>query len=364
MSAALRIWFPVLLLTLSGCSMFEKPDKFESMPIRFSDLVGWESENHLEALASFNNSCPILAAKPRPETTGSHIQVSGFVWSTLCAAGLEASSSDLAAKSFFETYFTPYRIANNGNEKGLFTGYYEPLLYGSLKKQGDFKYPIYAAPKDLKNKKPYLTRAQIDKGALAGKGLELVWVDDPVMLFFMHIQGSGRIRLPDGHEFIVGYDDQNGQGYVTLGKIMADEGLIAKDNLNFFTIRQWLYDNPTKAFAMMARNPSYVFFKRQDNTQIIGSIAAPLTPRRSLAVDNRYIPYGLPLYLEATLPPMDNQPAQPFQQIVIAQDTGGAIKKPVRGDVFFGHGPEAEFLAGYMKQQGRYALLVPNGVEP
>ncbi len=364
MISVLRVWIPVLLLTLSGCALFEKPDKFESTPIRFSDLVGWESDNHLEALAAFNHSCPILAKTPRPETTGSHIVISAEGWRKLCTAGVEASSSNLKAKGFFETHFTPYRIANNGKESGLFTGYYEPLLYGSLKKQGDFKYPIYAAPKNLKNNKPYLTRAQIDSGALAGKGLELVWVDDPVMLFFMHIQGSGRIRLLDGHEFIVGYDDQNGQGYVTLGKIMGDEGLIPKDSINFFTIRQWLYDNPTKAFALMQRNPSYVFFKRQNNTQIVGSIAAPLTAKRSLAIDSRYIPYGLPVYLETTLPQMDNQPAQPFQRTLIAQDTGGAIKKPVRGDVFFGHGQEAEYLAGYMKQQGRYALLVPNGIEP
>lgn len=352
----IRFLMPLGLLFLTGCALFERPDHFEATPIPYSNLAGWENENHAEALAAFNQSCPILFSKPRPKTEKSNIQISGEIWQRLCQQAVNNPNP----KDFFEENFQPYRIANWGDEKGLFTGYYEPLLYGSFKKQGDFKYPVYRLPPDFQ--KPYYTRAEIDNGALAGRGLEIVWVDDPVMLFFMHIQGSGRIRLADGHEFIVGYAEQNGHAYATLGKIMADEGLMPKDGINFFTLRQWLYDHPDQAFEMMQRNPSYVFFKKQDNTEIVGSIGAPLTPRRSLAVDFRHIPYGLPLYLEATLPAMPGAPEQPFQRILIAQDTGGAIRKPVRGDVFFGHGQEAEYLAGYMKQRGRYALLVPKEI--
>lgn len=349
-------WFiPSLLLLLSGCALFERPDHYESREITFADLNGWAEENHAEALAAFMQSCPILAKHPRAETKGSGIAVSGKSWERLCKKAVSTPS----AKQFFEENFTPFQISNWGNEQGLFTGYYEPLLYGSLKKQGDFIYPVYGPPPGLTNKKPYLTRQEIEGGALAGKGLEIAWVDDPVMLFFMHIQGSGRIRLNNGTEFIAAYADQNGQPYTTLGKIMVDEGLLEKGKVNFFTIRQWLYDHKDQAMAMMQRNPSYVFFKHQDSLDVVGAIAAPLTPKRSLAVDTRYIPYGLPLYLDTSLPDLPGVPSHPFQRILIAQDTGGAIKKPVRGDVFFGHGQEAEYLAGFMKQKGRYALLLP-----
>ncbi len=351
-----RCFFPIAaILLLSGCGMFERSDHFESREITFADLAGWENDNHAEALAAFRKSCAILAAKPRPATKGSGIAISAATWEHLC----EKSEHAASAKQFFEENFTPYRIANNGSERGLFTGYYEPLLYGSVKKHGDFIYPVYAPPAGLAGKKPYLTREEIDRGALAGKGLEIAWVDDPVMLFFMHIQGSGRIRLNNGREFIAAYADQNGHPYVTLGKLMADEGLLPKDKINFFTIRQWLYDHKSRAFEMMQKNPSYVFFKRQDTLDVVGAIAAPLTAKRTLAVDNKYIPYGLPLYLETTLPDLPGVPSHPFQRLMVAQDTGGAIRKPVRGDVFFGHGQEAEYLAGFMKQQGQYALLLP-----
>lgn len=360
MSRLRRAIAPVLLFLVSGCALFEQPDRFESREVPFSELGGWEAENHREALEAFSKSCPILARKPRPETTGSGIEIAGSVWSSLCAKAQAAAN----AKAFFESNFTPFRISNRGNEKGLFTGYYEPLLYGSLTRHDDFIYPVYAAPADLKNRKPFYTREEIDKGALAGKKLEIAWVDDPVMLFFTHIQGSGRIRLTGGKEFIAAYADQNGHPYATLGKLMMDEGLLEKGNVNFFTIRQWLYDHKDRAFEMMHKNPSYVFFKKQDKLDVVGSIAAPLTPKRSLAIDNKYIPYGLPLYLETTLPDLPGAPSHPFQRIMIAQDTGGAIKKPVRGDVFFGHGQEAEYLAGFMKQQGHYTLLVPNEIAP
>lgn len=351
----MRLLASLLLLLLTGCALFERPDHFESREITFADLNGWAEEDHAEALAAFNKSCPILAKKPRPATTGSDIAISAATWKRLC----DKAATTTNPRQFFEENFTPFQISNNGNEQGLFTGYYEPLLYGSLYEHGDFVYPVYGAPPGLENKKPYLTRAEIEEGALAGKGLEIAWVDDPVMLFFTHIQGSGRIRLNNRTEFIAAYAGQNGQPYTTLGKIMGDEGLLDKGNINFFTIRQWLYDHKDQAVEMMQRNPSYVFFKKQDSLEVVGAIAAPLTPKRSLAVDNKYIPYGLPLYLDTTLPDLPGAPSHPFRRIMIAQDTGGAIKKPVRGDVFFGHGQEAEYLAGFMKQQGRYALLIP-----
>lgn len=344
----------ITLFILSGCALFKPEDKFESRPIAFAELSGWETGNHDEALASFKNSCPIMEKKPRAASL-SGLNVSASSWKKLCAK----ADAAISGKRFFEENFTPYRISNNGKEQGLFTGYYEPLLYGSLTRHGDYVYPVYGPPPGLARKKPFLTRAQIDQGGLEGKRLEVVWVDDPVMLFFMQIQGSGRIRLENGSEFIAAYADQNGHPYETLGKIMIDEGYLEKGKVNFFTIRQWLYEHKDQAIAMMQRNPSYVFFKRQDKLEVKGAIGAPLTPKRSIAVDSRYIPYGLPLYLETTLPELPGVPERPFRRLLIAQDTGGAIRSPVRGDVFFGHGQEAEYLAGFMKQRGIYALLLP-----
>lgn len=346
-----------LILSLSGCA---ERDHFEARPVPFSELSGWQREDFSEALEAFKDSCPILARKSRSATSDSDISINSVVWSSLCDEAQTVSNNE-QAREFFEKRFVPYRIANNKREKGLFTGYYEPVLYGSLHKKGDFKYPIYAAPQELKDSKPYYTRSEIDRGVLSKRGLELVWVDDPVMLFFMQVQGSGRVRLKDGRELRVGYADQNGHPYVSLGKIMGDEGYIPKDEVNFFTIRQWLYRNPRQAMEIMQRNPSYVFFRIVDKPEVVGAIGAPLTPKRSIAIDNKYIPYGLPLYMETDLPSR-NGGNIPFHRIMMAQDTGGAIRSPVRADIFFGAGDEAEYLAGYMKNKGIYSLLVPKEI--
>lgn len=351
-----------LLLVVSGCAGGKK-DHFEARQLGFDELSGWTQEDHLSALETFKNSCPILANKSRPATSESGININSLLWGSLCADA-QAATTDMQAREFFERRFVPYRIANNGTEQGLFTGYYEPVLYGSLHKTGDFKYPLYAAPAELKYQKSqkqiYYSREEIDKGVLAKRGLEIVWVDDPVMLFFMQIQGSGRVRLQNGRELRIGYADQNGHPYVSLGKIMGDEGYLPKDMINFFTIRQWLYDHPKQAISLMQRNPSYVFFKIIDKPVVVGAIGAPLTARRSIAVDNSYIPYGLPLYMETELP--GDRGASLFRSLMIAQDTGGAIRSPVRADIFFGAGDQAEYMAGYMKNRGVYSLLVPKEI--
>jgi membrane-bound lytic murein transglycosylase A len=363
-----QIWrqycFLLLLLLASGCALFAPKEKFIARAITYNELAGWPVDDHAQALHTFLSSCPLLSAKARAQATGSGLHIPEPVWQSLCDdAAATALSGDLqAARDFFERRFVPWRISNNGREQGLFTGYYEPVLYGARRKYGDFLYPLYIAPPELARSKPYFSRTEIDGGALDGRGLEIIWVDDPVMLFFLHIQGSGRIKLMNGKELPIGYADQNGHGYVALGKVMRDEGLLAPDQVNFFTIRQWLYQNPQRAFDLMQRNPSYVFFKLRDKPGAIGAAGAALTPQRSLAVDSRYIPYGLPLFLETELPAQPLQQPLAFHRLVIAQDTGGAIKGPVRGDIFFGPGDEAEYLAGYMKGKGIYSLLVPKEI--
>lgn len=349
-----------LALLLQACATTPKPtgklpDKFEARAVNFTQLPGWQYDQHEEALAGFIQSCEVLARRPRGTSEISRLNITKEVWETLCANAKATAPNAAAARQFFERNFTPYQIANNGKKEGLFTGYYEPLLYGSYVKTDNYAYPLMRLPKGAKN----FSRAAIDNGALSNHGLEWVWVDDPVMLFFMQIQGSGRVRMNDGTEFIAGYEGANGQPYVSLGKIMGDENLIPRDKINFFTIRQWLYDNPDKAFAMMQRNPSYIFFQKLDRMQPVGAIGVPVTPLRSIAIDSRYLPYGLPVFMETELPVPDGATPRSFNQLVIAHDTGGAIKGPVRADLFMGGGAQAEYWAGYMTHRGRYYLLLP-----
>lgn len=354
-----------VLFAASACSV-EKSEKseigknFGAHSVDFFNLSGWDYDNHEDALMAFRKSCSVLAKKSRPATNESRIDIKTSIWGSLCQDA-EMASGKIRAKDFFERRFVPYRIVGNNKEEGLFTGYYEPFLYGSLRKTGRFKYPVYAAPPELKNNKPYYTRAEIDKGAIANRGLELLWVDDPVMLFFTHIQGSGRVRLENGKELRMGYADKNGQPYVSLGKIIGDEGYLPKDGIDFFTIREWFYNNPEKAPSLMQRNPSYVFFRVIEKDEVIGAAGVPLTPKRSIAIDNNFIPYGLPLYMETTLP-SKNGGQIPFNRLMIAQDTGSAIRSPVRADIFFGAGKDAEYLAGNMKNYGVYTLLVPKEI--
>lgn len=356
-----RVLAPLLLVgVLTACGLFKPEDHFGARQLTYQQLDGWWTDDHAKALQVFLQSCPILAAKARPESSGSNLRISESVWKSLCDEAMTVVPGDKdAARDFFERRFIPFRVNNNGEEKGLFTGYYEPVLYGSWKKKGDYKYPLYLPPPELKKGSPYFTHAEINGGALNGRKLELLWVDDPVMLFFMQIQGSGRVVFANGTEIQIGYAGQNGQTYESLGKLAGDEGWIPKDQINFFTLRQWLYDHPERAIDAMEKNPSYVFFKRLEKTGAVGAVGATLTPQRSLAVDSRYIPYGLPLFLETDLPGLNEESARPLRQLMLAQDTGGAIKGPVRGDIFFGPGQEAEYLAGYMKGRGVYSLLVP-----
>lgn len=354
----LLILLPLFVL-LQACAM---EDHFGARPIGYDQLPGWEDEDHQQAIESFIKTCEVLSRNARAVSSGSGLQVSEGVWQSLCHEAKWARDNALQAQFFFEDRFVPFRINNNGKEEGLFTGYYEPLLYGSYRKKGDFKYPLYAAPKELKNSKQVYTHSEINAGALAGRGLEIVWVDDPVMKFFLQIQGSGRVKLTNGKEIFIGYAGKNGHSYASIGKIMREEKILPEDEITFFTIRQWLYDNPDKAFAMMENNPSYVFFKKRKKAAT-GATGVVLTPWRSIAVDSKHIPYGLPVYMEGTLPlrPQDEEQV-PFNRLMIAQDTGGAIRGPVRADVFFGPGQEAEFMAGNMKDPGIYTLLVPKEV--
>ena len=280
-----------------------------------------------------------------------------------------------------EQHFQAYLVSQaDGAQEGLVTGYYEPLLNGSRTPSVTYAYPIYSPPDDLivvdlsdlypelkhlrlrgrlqGNKVvPYFNRADIDQGKAPVKGRELVWVDDPIELFFLQVQGSGRIQLEDGQVMRVGYADQNGHPYRSIGKWLVENGELSLDKASMQGIKDWGARNPDKLIRLLHTNPSFVFFKELPNQGDgpLGSLGVPLTPERSIAVDPRAIPLGAPVWLSATLPNTNT----PMQRLVLAQDTGSAIRGNVRADYFWGFGDEAGARAGAMKQTGRMWLLLP-----
>lgn len=343
-----------VLLALAACT--PAPEKLTLTPATFDALPNWKTDDHAAALTVFRTSC-IKRQELLPSATigKGDLAAPASAWQPACDAAFAASPEH--ARSFFENYFTPLRAGGDKGENGMITGYYEPELEGSLTRHGPYRIPVYGLPDDIVSGAPYLSRADIESGALAHRGLEIAWVKDPVALFFVQIQGSGIVRLSQGGSLRIGYAGKNNQPYVALGKIMIDDGLLAKEEVSMFTIKEWLYAHPLQARELMQRNPSYVFFRPLNESGPLGAEGTVLTPGYSIAVDSRYLPYGIPVYLETTLP--DDRE---FSRLMVAQDTGGAIRGAVRADVFFGRGAQAERYAGRMKQQGRYTLLVPNTI--
>ena len=352
-------------------------------PISTRSLPGWGDGRETAALRAFLLSCSRINKAPPFQVMLSGAPIAGQArhWQAVCrmAAQLGRNVSPVAARRFFENWFSAYQVTDQGNPDGLFTGYFEPLLNGSLKKTPRYSVPLYKKPNDLvtvqlgefnkalkgeqitgrvrANKLvPYAKRAEIESGALSGKGLELVWVDDPVDAFFLQIQGSGLVKLPSGKILRVGYAGKNGQPYFAIGRELVVRGALKMEDVSLQTIRAWLLANPAEARAVMNKNPSYVFFRVIEGAGPIGAQGVPLTAGHSLAVDRRYIPLGAPLWLD-TIDPL--VPGSPLRRLVIAQDTGGAIKGVVRGDFFWGAGERARNGAGKMKQPGRFFILLP-----
>ena len=275
---------------------------------------------------------------------------------------------------FFTKYFTPKVLVSNTGDKGLITGYFEPLLYGSRTKDDIYKYPVYKTPKDLltiKNKKrypnfkrlrykakikkgkyvPYDSREQIEKS----NNFDVIcYVSNRVDLFFMQIQGSGRVQLENGETINIGYANQNGRKYFAIGKYLIEEGYLTKEEVSLQSIKEFLESNPSKMQDIMNLNKSYVFFHESPNSAT-GSLNVPLIAKRNIAVDRSYIPLGMPVFLETFNP----KTKEPINKLVVAADTGGAIKGEIRADYFMGFGEEAKELAGLMKEEGRLHMLIP-----
>ena len=351
-------------LAHAGTPTLLSPDKrLKAHLVSFEDLSSWPRDHHEEALRAFRRSCLAIdkssKTKKRPGFMGTYAQLS-----KICASARKVPLDNRrAARRFFEHNFIPAQVISQSN-KSLFTGYYEPELAASLKRSKTYNVPLYLKPRDLKTgDKTYFTRAEIENGALKNRRLEFVYLNNPADAFFLHIQGSGRLFLDNGKILRVGFAAKNGRPYTSIGKILIDRGLMARKNMSMQSIRTWLTLNPRKAADIMQENQSFIFFRPLGNTDPKlgppGAQGIPLTPKRSLAIDKNLHAYGQPLWVETEIPnPQTGRPI-PFRQLMVAQDTGSAIKGAVRGDIFWGSGRAAGAIAGRMKQPGKLFLLLP-----
>jgi membrane-bound lytic murein transglycosylase A len=336
--------------------------------VSWQEVPGWLDDDPSLALGAFQKSCRALRHRPQ--------------WRSACSAALDLErGTEDEVRSFFESYFVPYMVRQeDGSREGLLTGYYVPDLRGSRTQSAAYPYPLYRRPDDLltidlssvypdldnyrlrgrldgNRVVPYWPRGEIDGPQQPLAGQELFWVSDPVELFFLQIQGSGRIILDDGSRAMVSYADQNGYPYRSIGRYLLELGAMTRDQMSMQNIRAWARRNPERVGELLSQNPSYVFFRELDgdNDTPPGALGVPLTPGRSLAVDRRYIPLGAPVFVETTWP--DSGLA--LKRLMMAQDTGGAIKGRVRGDFFWGMGSQAGARAGRMKQPARFWVLLP-----
>ncbi len=306
--------------------------------LTFQDLDGWADDDHRPALTAFRETCTTLK---QPE------------WQPLCRLAADAGETRASARAFFELFFRPLVI---GTPPALFTGYYEPELNGSPIRTPRFAYPIYAKPPELTEGQVWHARATIEGGLLRGRGLEIAWLDDPVEAFFLQIQGSGRIHMTDGRMIRVGYAAKNGQPYRSIGQELIRRGTHSPDQVSAQSIRAWVRANPGPGMDLLAHNPSYVFFRKLADLPPekgpIGAMGRSITAMRSLAVDPAHHPLGAPIWVE-------KDGRDPIRSLMIAQDTGGAIKGAQRADIFYGTGDAAGDAAGAIKDGGRMVLLLP-----
>lgn len=345
------------------------------VPVGFASLPGWDQDDLRAAWPAFLSSCRVLAKRAD--------------WKESCMIARQVNPDDAkAVRLFFESFFVPHQaLAEDGASSGLVTGYYEPLLRGARKRGGAYQTPLYRVPEDLvhvelagvypelkgmrlrgrlvgKKIVPYSTRADIERAASAPQR-ELMWVDDPVEAYFLQVQGSGRVQLTDTHKTMrIAYADQNGHPYKSIGRYLVERGELTLEQATAQGIKAWIANNPARRDELFNVNPSYVFFKEEalpdPKVGPKGALGVPLTPQRSVAVDGKFVPLGAPLFLATTQANSDI----PMQRLVMAQDTGGAIRGPIRVDYFFGFGPQAAENAGRMKQSGMVWVLLPKQVPP
>jgi membrane-bound lytic murein transglycosylase A len=306
--------------------------------LEFDALDGWYDDSHAEALVAFLRTCDLI---DEPD------------WRPICAVAADVPQDDTSARSFFELFFRPVVV---GKPPALFTGYFEPELDGSPVRTGRFQYPIYRRPPELRDGTVYHSRQAIETGALAGRGLELAWLDDPVDVYFLQVQGSGRIRMTDGTVIRVGYAGANGHAYRSVGQEMVRRGTHTMDQVSAPEIANYVRGNPAAGKELLYTNPSYVFFRKigtlSPKDGPIGAMGRSITTLRSVAIDPKFTPLGAPVWIE-------KDGRAPIRRLMVAQDTGGAIKGMQRADIFYGTGKGAGDAAGTVKDPGRMVLLLP-----
>jgi membrane-bound lytic murein transglycosylase A len=341
----------------------------------FAELPNWANDDHSAALAAFLRGCRALERRNG--------------WKDSCEAASRTGPSRAEARAFFEKRFKVYRVTNaDGTVEGLMTGYYEPILRGSRKRVGPFNHPLHAPPDDLisvdlasvvpeaanlrlrgriEGKKivPYFTRSEIEQQQGKFAARTLLWIDDPIELFFLHVQGSGRIDLGGGEMVRVGFADQNGHPYRSIGRYLVDRGELKLEQASMQGIQGWARANRGRINELLGHNPSYVFFREVSTSDLPlelgarGALGAPLSPGRSIAIDPRFITLGAPVFLATAHPSTGGA----IEQLMVAQDTGGAIRGAVRADYYWGFGSAAGQEAGRMRSQGRMWMLLPNEIE-
>ncbi len=359
------------------------------LPLAWRDVPAWNDDDHLAAYRTFRASCRSIAA-PAQGSDDSRALADALRDPCHAAKSLELSD-EARARAFFEEHFLPVRISRLGDSDGFVTGYYEPVLQGSRTQTDVYNVPVYRRPSNLfvrgfrqdapnlpnngpvyrkigrRKLVPYYDRAEIEDGAVAGRGLEICWLKDPTDLLFAQIQGSARIRLEGGSTVRINYDAYNGYPYTPVGRILIDRGIIPKEEMSMQKIRQWMEQNPDGAKELRRQNRSYIFFREvnlSDKDEAVGAQGLPLTPGRSIAVDKSLHVYGTPFFIAGELPIESAQSKTPFHRLMIAQDTGSAIVGPARADLYFGAGADAGKVSGRLKHNMQFVMLVPNSLDP
>ncbi len=359
-------------------------------PAAWTDIPGWSDDDQLAAYKAFLVSCKsILAVR---KTAASESKALGDTLRAPCAATRTASVADAAqARAFFETHFAPLRVSRLGETDGFVTGYYEPIIDGARQQSEVYNVPVYRRPSNLfvrgttqatpslpnkgevfrkigrRKLVPYHDRGAIEDGAIAGRGLEIVWLKSQTDLLFTQIQGSARVKLENGGTVRINYEAHNGFPYTPVGRILIDRQIIPREQMSMQRIRQWMADNPDGANELRRQNKSYVFFREvqlSDADEAVGAQGVPLTPNRSIAVDRFLHVYGTPFFIEGEFPIETETSKTPFRRLMIGQDTGSAIVGPARADIYFGAGLEAGKVSGRLKNPARFVMLVPNAIDP
>jgi len=364
------------------------------IPLAWADVPGWSDDDHLAAYRTFRKSCKPIAAKPDgpAEPKAGDAKALGDSLRDPCRDARGADLSDGAeAKGFFEQHFQPVKISRLGDSDGFVTGYYEPVIDGSRTQNEVYNVPVYRRPSNLfvrgfkqdapnlpnkgpvyrkigrRKLVPYYDRAEIEDGAIEGRGLEIAWLKSQTDLLFTQIQGSARIQLDDGSTIRINYDAHNGYPYTPVGRILIERGIIPREEMSMQRIRQWMEQNPNEADEVRRQNRAYVFFREvqlSDKDEAVGAQGVPLTPGRSIAVDKSLHVYGTPFFITGELPIESEKSKTPFHRLMIAQDTGSAIVGPARADLYFGAGAEAGKISGRLKQNIQFVMLVPNSLDP